>query len=102
MEEKKKYLEADISVLRGVGEARQQALTKMGIATVGDLLDCYPRAYQNRGDTHTLEEIRQKMLEGETGPFSAVLTIASEPNVKMIRRGMTILKVRRRSDRRTH
>ncbi|MBQ4354385.1 MAG: ATP-dependent DNA helicase RecG [Clostridia bacterium] len=97
MEEKQnagRYLDKDDAILHGVGEARQQALEKMGIATVGDLLGCYPRAYQNRGDTRTLEEIRQKMQEGESGPFSSVLTISSEPNVKMIRRGMTILKVR--------
>lgn len=87
-------LEADVSTLRGVGQARREALSKMGIETIGDLLRCYPRAYQNRGDTHTLAEIKEKMTNGEVGPFSVILTIASEPNVKMIRRGMTILKVR--------
>lgn len=66
----------------------------MGIETIYDLLHCYPRAYQNRGDTHTLAEIKERMTNGEVGPFSTILTIASEPVVRMIRRGMTLVKVR--------
>jgi ATP-dependent DNA helicase RecG len=67
----------------------------MGIFTAGDLLRCYPRAYQNRGDTVPLSVIREKLKNGESdGPFSVLLTIAAEPSVSMIRRGMTLLKVR--------
>ena len=84
----------DVSCLRGVGEARKKALLKMGIETVGDLLSCYPRGYQNRGDTLTLREIRERLIDGEHGPFSAILTIATEPKVNMIRRGMVLMKVR--------
>ncbi|MBE6617206.1 MAG: ATP-dependent DNA helicase RecG [Ruminococcaceae bacterium] len=84
----------DVSCLRGVGEARKKALSKMGIETVGDLLACYPRGYQNRGDTSTLLEIKEKLIDGERGPFSAILTISSEPKVNMIRRGMVLMKVR--------
>ncbi|MBE6542278.1 MAG: ATP-dependent DNA helicase RecG [Ruminococcaceae bacterium] len=87
-------LDKDISFIKGVGEARKKALVKMGIETVGDILRCYPRAYQNRGDTLTLYEIKEKLIEGESGPFSSILTISSEPTVKMIRRGMTIMKLR--------
>ena len=87
-------MNSDVSVLRGVGGARKEAFARMGIETLGDLIHCYPRAYQNRGDTHTLAEIRERLLEGEMGPFSAILTIGAEPSVKMIRKGMTLLKVR--------
>ncbi len=87
-------LSRDVSCLKGVGDARKKALSKMGIETVGDLLSCYPRGYQNRGDTLTLREIREKLIDGERGPFSAILTISSEPKVNMIRRGMVLMKVR--------
>ncbi len=88
-------LDTPVTNFRGVGEARATALLKMGIVTAGDLLRCYPRAYQNRGDTVTLAEIREHLKNGEgDGPFSVLLTIAAEPSVSMIRRGMTLLKVR--------
>ena len=91
----KSRLDTPVTQFRGVGEARASALFKMGIFTAGDLLRCYPRAYQNRGDTVTLAEIREKLKNGESsGPFSVLLTIAAEPSVSMIRRGMTLLKVR--------
>ncbi len=88
-------LDTSVTNFRGVGEARAAALAKMGILTAGDLLRCYPRAYQNRGDTVTLAEVREHLKNGEgDGPFSVLLTIAAEPSVSMIRRGMTLLKVR--------
>ena len=88
-------LDTPVTAFRGVGEARAAALLKMGILTAGDLLRCYPRAYQNRGDTVSLAEVREKLRNGESdGPFSVLLTIAAEPSVSMIRRGMTLLKVR--------
>ncbi|MGN1346419.1 MAG: ATP-dependent DNA helicase RecG, partial [Eubacteriales bacterium] len=88
-------LATPVGEFRGVGTARAAALARMGIYTAGDLLRCYPRAYQNRGDTLTLAEIREKLKDGNTDtPFSAILTISAEPTVSMIRRGMTLLKAR--------
>ena len=58
----------DVSVLRGVGPAKKEALSKLGIETVGDAVRCWPRAYQNRGDTKTLAEIAARCRAGETGP----------------------------------
>ncbi len=94
VEERDDICGRSVSVLRGVGEARQADLAKIGIVTLGDLLNRYPRAYQNRGDTHTLAEIKDALLRGETGPFSSVLTVSAEPTVRMIRRGMVLLKLR--------
>lgn len=95
MNSEKSTLDTPVTSFRGVGEARAAALFKLDIFCAGDLLRCYPRAYQNRGDTVSLAEIREKLRnnEGNT-PFSVVLTIASEPNVSMLKRGMTLLKVR--------
>jgi len=85
----------NISSLRGVGESRRKAFEKLGITTLYDLSRHYPRAYQNRGNTKTLLEIKEKLIldEGDT-PFSCVLTVATEPRVSLIRRGMSLLKFR--------
>jgi len=87
-------LDTSVTGFRGVGETRAAALAKMGILTAGDLLRCYPRAYQNRGDIQSISVIRDRLKNGERGPFSAELTISTEPEVRMIRRGMVLLKVK--------
>lgn len=95
MDTERSKLETSVTRLRGVGEARAAALLKMGIVTVEDVLRCYPRAYQDRGATVSLAEVREKLNNGETDcPYSVYLTIAVEPSVSMLKRGMTILKVR--------
>ncbi len=89
-DEKGPVLERPVSVLKGVGPAKREALAKMGIETVGDAVRCWPRAYQNRGDTKTLSEIAALCADGETGPFSAILTVSAEPKGRYIRKGMHI------------
>lgn len=75
--------------LRGVGEAKEKALAKLGIQCAGDILRHYPRAYQNRAAVITAAEA------GMTdGPVSLVLTVDAEPKDALIRRGMRLLKVR--------
>lgn len=75
--------------LRGVGEAKEKALAKLGIRCAGDILRHYPRAYQNRAAVITAAEA------GMTdGPVSLVLTVDAEPKDALIRRGMRLLKVR--------
>ena len=88
-------LSTPVSELKGVGEVRRKALLRLGIETVGDLLHHYPRAYQNRGDTKNTAEIRQ-LLSGDRNEavVSAVLTVATTPAARMVRRGMNIMKFR--------
>ncbi len=83
-----------MTVLKGVGDARREALAKLGAETLGDLIRVFPRAYQNRGDIQSISVIRDRLKNGERGPFSAELTISTEPEVRMIRRGMVLLKVK--------
>ncbi|MBO5312385.1 MAG: ATP-dependent DNA helicase RecG [Clostridia bacterium] len=73
----------------GVGEKIEKYLHSQGLFTVKDLLYYLPRAYQNRGDVRYLNDITSY---GEY--HSYILTIASEPTVAMVRRGMNIMKVR--------
>ena len=58
-------LEQPVSTLKGVGPAKREALAKLGMETVGDVIRCWPRAYQNRGDTKTLAAIAERFLNGE-------------------------------------
>lgn len=102
-----------VTVVKNVGAKRAEALAKLGIETVGDLALHFPRAYQNRGDVSTVAKVRERILEKRrerlgTEPWSAaeeganlssdpvalVLTIASEPSARMVRRGMVLVKVR--------
>ena len=87
-------IDLPVSSLRGVGSSRAEAFERMGISTLGDLVRLYPRAYQNRGETLTVRQIKAKLIESGAGVYSSVLTVAAEPTVRMIRRGMVLLKVR--------
>ena len=88
-------LNSPVSEIKGVGEVRRKALLRLGIETVDDLIHHYPRAYQNRGDTKNLSEI-DSMLSGDRteAVTSVVLTVATQPTARMIRRGMNIMKFR--------
>ncbi len=90
--ENKYTLSSSVSILKGVGETRYKSLTAMNLESLYDLVNCLPRAYQNRGDTVQTAEIKEKLARGESGIFSVVLTVSNEPNVRMIRRGMTLMK----------
>ncbi len=80
--------EQSITTLYGVGKAREAAYARLGVRTVGELLEHYPRSYENRGDIKLLE----------TAPLDTkcalLLTVATQPRVSMIRRGMSLLKFR--------
>lgn len=83
-----------VTELRGVGDARRKALSKMGIETVFDLLHHFPRAYQNRGDVKALSAVLGDTDASEKTAVSLILTVATQPVARMIRRGMNILKFR--------
>ncbi|MCI9448798.1 MAG: ATP-dependent DNA helicase RecG [Clostridiales bacterium] len=83
-----------ITKLNNIGESRRRAFEKVGVATLFDLIKYYPRAYQNRGYTMTVSEIKSELSSGTREIFSAVLTVAAEPQIRMIRRGMTLVKLR--------
>lgn len=81
-----------VTVLSGVGEKRAEALAKMGIFTVSDLLYHFPRGYQNRGASVSLAEAGEK---GELGlPASVMLTVADNARSSRVRGRMTLVKVR--------
>ena len=80
--------EQSVGTLYGIGKVKEAAYARLGVHTVGELLEHYPRSYENRGDIKLLE----------TAPTDAkcalLLTVATQPRVSMIRRGMSLLKFR--------
>lgn len=58
-----------LSVLKGVSTARSKLLHEAGIDTISELIQFYPRAYENRGSIRSVSEA----VEGETNSF--LLTI---------------------------
>ena len=81
-------LSTDIRKLYGVGEVRAAAYARMGIRTVGDLLEHYPRGYENRGDVIPLSE-----ADG-VSKSAHILTVATEARATRIKGRMSLLKFR--------
>ncbi len=83
-----------ITEIKGIGENRAKAFARSGVDNVGDLLLYFPRAYQNRGAVQKVAQIKSAVEGGNSGPFAVILTVASEPKVRMIRRGITLIKLK--------
>lgn len=61
MEKRSKYLQTDISFLKGVGPKRAELLNKeLGIFTFGDLLGHYPYRYIDRSRFHSVSEVESE------------------------------------------
>ncbi len=75
-----------VTVLKGVGRQRAADLQKLGIETVGDLLQHYPFRYEDRSHIKPLREMREGDVETVTG----VIVQAQEAYP---RRGLKILRV---------
>lgn len=82
-------LNSPVKDLYGVGDKIEKVLHSAGLFTVNDMLYYFPRAYQNRGD---VKELANEDCYEEY--HSYILTVASEPTVAMVKRGMTLLKFR--------
>ena len=48
-----------VQYLKGVGEARAKLLQKLKIETVGDLLNHFPRAYEDRSRVIPIQELTE-------------------------------------------
>lgn len=80
-------LDTPLIELNGVGDKHFKSFISNNLHTVKDLLYYLPRAYQNRGD---IKDLSQAEFYDEY--HSYILTVATEPRVAMIKRGMNILK----------
>ena len=88
-------LGCSVRELHGVGDAKVKAFEKLGIHTIGDLLDHHPRAYQNRGDVTTVAKAANHIREtGEIVPVSLILTVANDAVTARVRGRLEITKFR--------
>ena len=76
----------NLQYLKGVGPARVEILNKMGLYTLDDLINYFPRDYEDRGVYKKICELQ----DGETVTFNAF--VASNITENRIRRNMSIYK----------
>ena len=79
-------LNQSVSTLKGVGKVREAALHNIGIDTIGDLLNYYPRAYEDRTKFYTLENVPEDI------PVCIRATVGTSVRTALIRKGTTITK----------
>ena len=81
-------MSTDVRYIKGVGEARAKAMEKLGIRTLGDLLEYYPRRWEDRSRLFAIRELP----EGEYACCKAM--IAQTPQGSRIPDGRTLVRVR--------
>ncbi len=80
--------EIPVTALYGVGGVKAKAYAAAGVHTLLDLLYFFPRAYEDRGNIKLLAETSPEYKS------AVVMTVATEPKVANIKRGMSLLKFR--------
>ena len=78
----------DIRSIKGIGEKRAQALNKLGVFSLFDLISYFPRRYEDRSSVKPIALVQN----GETVCISAV--VADEPRLSRIRRGLDLVRLR--------
>ena len=81
-------LQTDIRDLKGVGDARAKAFEKLGVRTLGDLLNDFPRAYEDRRMTYAIADAPLET------PVCVRAMAAAPATVSFVRRGMELLRLR--------
>ena len=84
----KDVLETSIRYIKGVGEAREKLMAKLGITTLRDLAGYFPRAYSDRTTIKSIDEL----TIGETVCVRAM--VADTPRLSHIRKGLDLVKLR--------
>ncbi len=77
-----------VTELYGVGKVKAQAYVRAGINSILDLLYYFPRAYEDRANIKLLSETSPEYKS------AVVLTVATEPKIANLKRGMSLLKFR--------
>lgn len=81
-------LRSDIRSIKGIGEKRAQALNKLGVFSLFDLISYFPRRYEDRSRISPIALLQ----DGETATVCAVC--AEEPRLSRIRRGLDLVRLR--------
>lgn len=79
-------LNSSIQYIKGVGEKKAGLFHKLGIFSVRDLIEHYPRTYEDRSDKKTV-------LQCESGSVACIeATMISQVKEHFVRKGMTLYK----------
>ena len=80
--------ETALTDLPGVGPARGKKLEKLGLRTLGDVLNHLPQRYEDRRECYALRDAPQDR------PCCVCAVVAETPRVSYIRRGLSLVKVK--------
>ena len=81
-------LNTDVRYIKGIGEKKAQALHKLGVFSLYDLISFFPRKYEDRSQFKPIA----LTMDGENVCIQAL--VADMPRLSHIRRGMDIVKLR--------
>jgi len=81
-------LDSGVRYAKGVGEARDKMMNKLGIFTMRDLVGYFPRAYEDRTEFKNINGV----IIGETVCVRAMA--AGAPKLSHIRKGLDLVKLR--------
>ena len=81
-------LKKDVKYIKGVGPNRAELLNKLGIWTLDDLINYYPRDYEDRSKPKKIIDV----LDGEEVLIEA--TVQTKMTEFRVRRGLTLYKVK--------
>lgn len=79
-------LQTDVRYIKGIGEKKAQALNKLGIYTLSDLVSYFPRRYEDRSQYKPIA----LTLDGESVCVCAL--VADTPQLSRIRRGLDLVR----------
>lgn len=75
-----------IGAIKGIGPVKKERLAHLGIFTVADMLYCFPRSFEDRGNF-------KKIFELQDGEKASVLVCpAGEMSISRIKKNMTVSK----------
>ena len=77
----------NLQYLKGVGEKRAKDLLRLGLVNTKDMLEYYPRSYEDRRKIHSIYELYNGMMAQVVGK------IVSKVKSQIIRRNLSIQKV---------
>ena len=80
--------ETPLTELPGVGPQRAKKLEKLGLRTLGSVLEHLPQRYEDRRECHTLQDAPQDR------PCCVSAMVAESPRISYIRRGLSLVKVK--------
>lgn len=81
-------LNSDVRYLKGIGEKKAQALNKLGVFSLFDLISYFPRKYEDRSEYKPIS----LCSSGENVCIRAF--VANDPSLVTVRRGTSLVKLR--------